>query len=202
MKKDGPAKKRRFTPVAIRSRHDGWTVERQAAFIEALAECGCVDEACARVGMGRTSAYALRTRSDATSFRIAWEAALDVAIGCLDAAVYSRAINGTARPIFYKGVQVGERRYYNDRLAMFLLRYRAPVRYGAWRDQVISQRAPDGAALSLDQAVGHMMEDGTADDLGIPRPLRAPLALDRAIDQQQWTIEQNLAAKRANKGGT
>ena len=42
-----------FTPVPVRPRHDGWTPERQVAFIEALAQCGCVDEACDRVGMGR-----------------------------------------------------------------------------------------------------------------------------------------------------
>ena len=66
-----------FTPVPVRRRHDGWTPERQVAFIEALAQCGCVDEACDRVGMGRSSAYELRERDNADSFRAAWEAALD-----------------------------------------------------------------------------------------------------------------------------
>ena len=122
-----------FTPVVVRARHDGWTVEKQAAFIDALAECGCVEEACGRVGMGRTAAYALRTRSDSTSFRVAWDAALDIAIRRLGDAAFSRALNGTSRPVFYKGKLVGERRYFNDRLTMFLLRYREPERYGLTR---------------------------------------------------------------------
>ena len=58
-----------FTPVPLQPRHDGWTPDRQAAFIDALAHSGCVDEACRSVGMGRASAYALRARPDAVSFR-------------------------------------------------------------------------------------------------------------------------------------
>ena len=29
-----------FTPVPVRPRHDGWTAERQIAFIEKPADCG------------------------------------------------------------------------------------------------------------------------------------------------------------------
>ena len=32
-----------FTPAPVRARHDGWTVEWQCAFIEALAETGIVE---------------------------------------------------------------------------------------------------------------------------------------------------------------
>ena len=46
-----------------------------------------------------------------------------------------RSINGVARPIFYKGEQVGEWRQYDERLTMFLLRSRRPARYGKWVDQ-------------------------------------------------------------------
>ena len=200
MENNEPTKPPAFIPVNVRARHDGWTIDKQFCFIEALAECGCVEDACARVGMGRTAAFALRNRSDATSFRIAWDAALDVAIHRLDDAVYSRALNGTVQPIFYKGEQVGERRHFNDRLAMFLLRYREPARYGKWLDQVISQRAPDGAAQSLDQALHHMMEDAAADEIGVARPLRAPLALQRTIDQRQWSAETRARTDR-NGGG-
>lgn len=49
-----------FTPVPVRPRHDGWTPGKQVAFIHALAETACVDEACRRVGMSQQSAYALR----------------------------------------------------------------------------------------------------------------------------------------------
>ena len=58
-----------FTPVPVRARSDGWTVERQYAFIEALAETGIVEDACRRVGMSRTSADNLRRRPQGGPFR-------------------------------------------------------------------------------------------------------------------------------------
>ena len=33
-----------YTPATLRARHDGWTAEKQVAFIEALAETGIVDD--------------------------------------------------------------------------------------------------------------------------------------------------------------
>src|SRR5690606_13707357 len=69
-----------FKPVRVRARQDGWTPQRQVDFIHALAECGCVRDACGRVGMSAESAYALVRRPDAQSFRIAWELALDNAV--------------------------------------------------------------------------------------------------------------------------
>jgi hypothetical protein len=35
-----------FTPVPVRPRHDGWTAERQIAFIEKLADCNSISAAC------------------------------------------------------------------------------------------------------------------------------------------------------------
>ena len=99
-------------------------------FIEALAECACVDEACKRVGMSATSAYALRRRLDAAGFRQAWDHALDHGIRRLSDAAFSRALNRVAQPAFCKGEQVGERRRYNDRLLMFLLSHADPLRFG------------------------------------------------------------------------
>lgn len=158
-------------------------------------------EACALVGMGRTSAYALRVRSDSESFRIAWDAALGVGIKRLSDAVIGRAVNGISRPVFYKGEVVGDRRYYDERLSMFLLRYREPTRYGKWRDQAIHQRGVDTEADLLTQAVHNMMEDAVADELGMSRQLRAPLVLDRTIDEQQWATER-AARDTPNRRGT
>ncbi|MFW2830750.1 hypothetical protein [Sphingomonas sp. ID0503] len=158
-----------FDPVPVRARHDGWTPERQVAFIEALGESGCVDHACAAVGMSSASAYALRRRVDAQSFRVAWEFALDYAVRRLSDAAFSRALHGVSRPIFYKGEQIGERRHYDERLTMFILRYRDPVRYGAWLDKMASERHPDGAALGLARAVDRVADDAWADELGEKR---------------------------------
>lgn len=61
-----------FTPAPIRVRQDGWTVQRQFDFIEALAETGCVADACRRVGMSDTSARNLRMRLDSADARSQW----------------------------------------------------------------------------------------------------------------------------------
>jgi hypothetical protein len=45
-----------FEPVPVRPRHDGWTAERQIAFIEKLADCGSVSAAATHVAMSRESA--------------------------------------------------------------------------------------------------------------------------------------------------
>ena len=54
-----------FVPVATRTRKDGWTARRQAAFLAALAITGSVSEAARRVSMARDSAYRLRRREGA-----------------------------------------------------------------------------------------------------------------------------------------
>ena len=115
-----------FTPVPVRARRDGWTPRRQAAFIFALCESRCVDEACRRVGLSQQSAYKLRARRDAASFRAAWEAVL--AMRALPDDFTGRAVGGTARPITYGGCTVGERRRYDNRLGRFLMQAHAPDR--------------------------------------------------------------------------
>ena len=65
-----------FYPVPVRTRRDGWTIERQADFLGLLAECGSGIGACEAVGMSRKSAYRLRALPGAESFAAAWDAAL------------------------------------------------------------------------------------------------------------------------------
>lgn len=138
-----------FEAVMLRYRYDGWLPEKQTEFIERLADCGCVEEAARSVGMSRNSAYALRRRADAQAFRLAWDAALDLSVARLGDAAMARAINGVPVPIFHGGEQVGERRHFDERLTMFLLRYRDPARYGKWQDGMVAQRHPEGPVMIL-----------------------------------------------------
>jgi hypothetical protein len=155
-----------FDSVPLRERHDGWSEQRQRAFIAALAESGCVTDACKAVGMSSQSAYRLRRDFEAHGFRIAWEAALDYAVHRLSDAAFSRAIHGVPVPHYYKGEVVGEHRRYDEKLTMFLMRYRDPMRYGkAW------DKLPEPVAVSEEvfalrlartlQNVGH--EEGEAE---------------------------------------
>lgn len=121
-----------FTPVPLaRMRHDGWTRMRQARFILALAKIGCVTAAARAVGRSRKSAYALRGRAGAESFAAAWDRALDAGrVHVRDVAI-ERALHGQPRPVFYRGRQVGERRVYNDRLIIAVLRATRPEYAGS-----------------------------------------------------------------------
>jgi hypothetical protein len=125
-----------FEPVPVRPRHDGWTAERQIAFIEKLADCGSVSAAARHVGMSRESARKLRRRPCGRAFRDAWDAALDCGYAELEEAAMERSKKGVARPVFYKGEQVGEWRYFDERLTTFLLRFRRRHRFGPEADNL------------------------------------------------------------------
>ena len=115
-----------FEPVPLkRQRHDGWTPERQRAFIGALADTGSVSRAARYVNMSQEGVYYLRRRPGAESFRRAWEAALDLGVQRLKDIAYERAIDGQLSPIFVAGKLKGFRRIRNDRLLMFCLRMNA-----------------------------------------------------------------------------
>lgn len=172
-----------FIPASPRDRRDGWTPEKQVAFIEALAECACVTEACERVGLSPSTAYRLRRRVDAYSFRAAWDAALDYAVRRLSDAAFSRALHGVSRPVFFQGEQVGERRYYDERLTMFLLRYRDPDTYGAWRDRREPRRRPDARAIALDSWTNHVAEDAWDTSFG------AIVDREREEDGVRWLTD-------------
>ena len=97
---------------------------------------------------------------------------------------------------FYQGEQIGERRYYDERLTMFLLRYRDPVRYGAWLDGMEHQRHPDGAALTLSQAIDRVAQDGWADAFGVEREAHDPIATAHHLTEREVADARNQAMDR------
>jgi len=190
-----------FEPIIVRARHDGWTADKQVHFIQALAESGCVTEACARVGMSAKSAYGLRARADGQSFRYAWEAALDHAIHRLSDAAFSRALNGVARPVFFQGEQVGEKLYFDEHLTRFLLRYRDPVRYGKYNDQLTFERDhADAAVLVLSRLLLRLLKDGHAFDGGDPLPKHEPYqpreSMIESFERFTSELDARLAAEK------
>lgn len=141
-----------FTPVPGRRRHDGWTAARQRGFIDTLADTGSVRHSANAVNMTPESAYALRRRPGAAEFCAAWNAALDHGIDRLVSVTMERAIHGVAVPVFWQGKQVGERRIYNDRLAMFHLRHRLPDRYGTLESPARGTRSAQTRARAEQEA--------------------------------------------------
>jgi hypothetical protein len=112
-----------FAPVPRKYRFDGWTPERQRAFIAALAETGCVTRAAAMVNMSQANCYTLRRAPGAEEFRRAWDAALDFGLKRLKDIAFERAIEGYLVPVFVAGKLMGFRRRHNDALLMFCLRH-------------------------------------------------------------------------------
>jgi hypothetical protein len=122
---DSPPDLLAFAPVPSASnRHDGWTPERQRGFIDALSRIGLISAAARAVGMSRKSAYDLLKRAGPKSgFAKAWHAALAVGKITACATAVARAIEGVEVPYFYRGIQRGSRRVYNDNLLIAALRY-------------------------------------------------------------------------------
>ncbi len=135
-----------FDPVPRKYRHDGWTPERQKAFIGALADTGSVKRAAFHVNMSPEGAYWLRRQPGSESFRRAWEAALDFGVQRLKDEAFDRALNGQLSPVFVAGKLKGFRRIKNDRLLMFCLRMNARGADGRRLSQ--SYFDPNGFRLS------------------------------------------------------
>ncbi len=111
-----------FTPVERqRRRRNGWSADRQRAFIATLSRCGSVAAAARSVGMTSRSAYRLCDAPDADSFVRAWDAAIEMGISRLRADALQRSLEGGFVPVYRRGklVRVEHRR--NDRLAIAIL---------------------------------------------------------------------------------
>lgn len=105
-----------FTPAPHSGRHDGWTSERQIAFVQALIIYGTVKQAAVSVGKSPKSAYALRKRSGAEGFARAWDTALEEGrMRALDIGMQI-GVEGAEVPVFYQGRRVGTKRRYNNAL--------------------------------------------------------------------------------------
>ncbi len=176
-----------FEPVKLRYRHDGLTPARQLALVRAMAACGCIREACARVGISAEAVYELRRRPDAQSFRLAMDVALDGAADKVEDGAFSRAIDGVEVPHYYKGELVGTHRRYDERLAMFILRYRKPWRYGRYRDRAEQPAHPERSALGMAEMLTWVASDAHRDDAGLRRQISTKPAEDG--DEEPWKTD-------------
>ncbi|HEX8486793.1 hypothetical protein [Sphingomonas sp.] len=186
-----------FTPVTRRKpRHDGWTADRQRAFIAALAETGSVSHAAARINMAKEGAYQLRMAPGADSFRKAWAAALDYGVQQLADLAIDRAREGVPVPVFYNGEQVGEKRAYNDRLLMFILRHHMPGKYGpalagGTRSQATIEREAAENCPTCRAAREEVVDDKPSDE--------AEAWLDRVLKLYFGKVGQEHAERRAGR---
>ena len=179
-----------FTPVPRKYRHDGWTPARQRAFIEALADTGCVTRAARMVNMAQANCYTLRRAPGAEGFRRAWDAALDLGLKRLKDVAFERAIEGELVPVFAGGKLMGFRRKRNDALLMFVLRHYG--RDGEGRRTTInyfSSRASAGVASG----------DGASSDSPHPNP--SPKGEGLSVAEASTTTVRTVISGSADAQG-
>nr|WP_315383031.1 hypothetical protein [uncultured Sphingomonas sp.] len=181
-----------FTPVPRQHRVDGWTPARQRAFIAALAATGSVTAAARSINMAKEGAYMLRLHPQGAGFRAAWEAALTAGLDRLGDIALERAIDGVPVPVFYKGEQCGEKRWYNDRLLMFILRHRNPQKYGAPAALPPGTRHPDTVAREESPAPCPVCARRKAEYMALAEPdAKMPEEMRKVLD----TLFTRYAAK-------
>lgn len=135
-----------FVAVATAPRADGWSAERQRAFIAALSSHGGVAAAARAVGMTPQSARRLRHRSDAAGFARAWDAAVDQGRCVAFDEAMRIAREGRLVPILRKGKLIGHRRRFDNRL-LFAACYGVPAaRFSHAEAAAVVAAAPDPEA--------------------------------------------------------
>ena len=111
-----------FDPVPLRYRADGWTPQKQRAYVEHLAETLCSETAAALVGMSAESVRRLRRRPGSEGFNAACDAALRKGLSERGrAALIDEAVNGRLVRRYYHGELIGEERIRSPRLLMALI---------------------------------------------------------------------------------
>lgn len=115
-------------PEALRYRHDGFTPEKQRAFLAALEQTGCVDDACRMARVSDTTAY--RTREKLPGFAQAWNAALARAAMPVRALAWERATKGAEIKLIRGGKHVESRFKPSDSILRLLMQGSDPEAYG------------------------------------------------------------------------
>jgi len=138
------------------ARHNGWTGERMAAFLETLANTGIISEACRAAGMSRESAYNLRDRDPV--FAAALAAAQARAAAVVADGLLERSITGTVEHYYRDGVLVGERRHYESWLGLAVLKRLDKKAAEERADRALSARIADHWSEAMDA----LRSDGTA----------------------------------------
>jgi hypothetical protein len=109
-------------PALIPSRQvNGWTIERQRAFLEMLAQCGIVERAAGMVGMTRQSAYAFRHTIAGHAFNLAWDAALLLVRRRMIDEAFELSFEGSVEQIFRDGILVQEKRKRDPQMLLAMI---------------------------------------------------------------------------------
>jgi hypothetical protein len=109
--------------------------QQQIAVLNAYEQYANVTRACKAVKVPRRTFYAWMKDK---AFEVQFEASSKVALGVLEDEATRRAVEGTIKPILYKGKIVAKVREYSDVLTIVLLKARAPEKY---KDRIANEHS-------------------------------------------------------------
>lgn len=102
-------------------------VPRQAAFLAALARTGRISRAASAVPMARDLHY--RWVRDDPQYKALFEEVMARAADAWEDEAARRAVEGTVKPVYWRGQRCGGIREYSDGLLQFLLKGARPEKY-------------------------------------------------------------------------
>lgn len=101
--------------------------KKKDRFLELLGENGSITKSAEVAGIPRRTVYNWRDSDKA--FAKKWDKSVDLGSDSLEDEATRRAYEGTLKPVFQGGVQVGEIREFSDTLLIFLLKARKPEKF-------------------------------------------------------------------------
>jgi hypothetical protein len=126
------------------------------AFLAAYAETGNITSAAKLAGVDRTNHYRWISEDseDYEVYMQAFKDAQEQAAENLESEARRRAVQGTARPVFYKGEECGTVQEYSDTLLIFLLKGAMP---GKYKDNV---SVDANVSITFEQLLKKALESG------------------------------------------
>lgn len=118
-----------------------YTLKKKEKFLKALAEGHSISAAAKEAKIERRTVYNWR-ESDA-DFAADWDAAIEAGTDALEDEARRRAHDGTLKPVFYQGEEVGAVREYSDTLLIVLLKARRPQKYKERFDVNLSEKTDE-----------------------------------------------------------
>ena len=102
------------------------TKQTKEVFLERLAKCGSIPQACAGL-VSRSTVY--RWRQIEADFKEAFDRAIATFVEKLEREADRRGVEGVPKGVYYKGKRIATERDYSDSLLMFRLKSLAPEKY-------------------------------------------------------------------------